>query len=281
MSNVLKALLNIKHNRIDQIISDYKGLNRINNVGDALERYIQDAFADSFKVDDQQRHVYLSKTFSYLGNSNNPPDIILSNGDAIEVKKVSSKRSSIALNSSYPKNKLYSDDSRITQACRSCENWQSKDIIYIIGVAEQNTTIKNLFFIYGNCFAANKNVYERITNTISNEVTNIPGVDFTETNEIGKVKKIDPLGITDLRIRGMWHTESLYKTFSYIDNISPTSEQFINVILLESKFKSFPIDDIKALEDSDYFAINDIKIKDPDNPAKLIDAKHIIMETLS
>ena len=281
MSNILKALLNIKHNRIDQIISDYKGLNRINNVGDALERYIQDAFADSFRADDQQRHVYLSKTFSYLGNSNNPPDIILSNGDAIEVKKVSSKRSSIALNSSYPKNKLYRDDSRITQACRSCEKWQSKDIIYIIGVAEQNTTIKSLFFIYGNCFAAHKNVYERITNTISDEVTNIPGVDFTETNEIGKVKKIDPLGITDLRIRGMWHTESLYKTFSYIDNISPTSEKFINVILLESKFKSFPIDDINALENSDDFVISDIKIKDPDNPAKLIDAKHIIMETLS
>ncbi|MBL0721141.1 MAG: NgoPII family restriction endonuclease [Sulfurovum sp.] len=42
----------------------------------------------------------------------------------------------------------------------------------------------------------------QIKDTISNGITSIPNVEFTATNELGKVKKIDPLGMTDLRIRG-------------------------------------------------------------------------------
>ena len=39
--------------------------------------------------------------------------------------------SQIALNSSYPKDKLYADSPMITQECRECENWREKDIIYV------------------------------------------------------------------------------------------------------------------------------------------------------
>lgn len=74
------------------------------------------------------------KFFSYLGNQNNPPDVILKGGDAIEIKKIQSKSSAIALNSSYPKNKLYSNDPRITKACKNSEVWKVKDMIYVIGV---------------------------------------------------------------------------------------------------------------------------------------------------
>jgi len=72
-----------------------------------------------------------SEYLSYLGNQNNPPDFIIKKGDAVEVKKIGGLVGSIALNSSYPKSKLHSDDVRILQSCRECDggNWSKKDII--------------------------------------------------------------------------------------------------------------------------------------------------------
>ena len=93
----------------------YKSKNRANNMGDALEEYIKDLFANTInETDEQNRLDKISKTFSYLGNQNNPPDSILYLGDAIEVKKIESKNASLALNSSYPKHKLYADSKLIT-----------------------------------------------------------------------------------------------------------------------------------------------------------------------
>ena len=48
-----------------------------------------------------------SEVFSYLGNTSNPPDMIIKDGDAIEVKKIEGFNT-LMLNSSYPKQKLYS-----------------------------------------------------------------------------------------------------------------------------------------------------------------------------
>ena len=152
---------------------------------------------------EQNRLTTFSQTYSYSGNKNNPPDLILKNSDAIEIKKLESHNTAIALNSSYPKSKLFSDSSMITTACRTCEpNWTVKDMLYVIGNVLKNTnSLKSLWFVYGDCFCADKEVYERIKDTISTGITTIPNVEFTETNELGKVKKVDPLGITDLRIR--------------------------------------------------------------------------------
>ena len=82
-------------------------------MGLTLENYIKDIFAEKlYEKDEAKRNLKISQTFSYGGNSNNPPDLILKNGDAIEVKKIENKNSQIALNSSYPKNKIYSSSNR-------------------------------------------------------------------------------------------------------------------------------------------------------------------------
>ena len=104
--------------------SHYIGNNRVNNVGDALECFIKDGFSNSFILEDEAiRLKNYNKYFSYLGNKNNPPDLILKNSDAIEIKKIESINSSLALNSSYPKNKLYANSPMLTKACKECENW--------------------------------------------------------------------------------------------------------------------------------------------------------------
>ncbi len=192
MSNILQAFINITQNPIVNLADYYHGRNRINSRGKALEVFVQDAFAGTIQEDDENiRLQKVEKVFSYQGNQNNPPDLILKNSDAIEVKKLQSKNSTIALNSSYPKAKLYAKSPMITNACKTCENWSVKDIIYAIGYTD-DSSLKSLWFIYGDCFCADEEIYERIKKTISSGINLIPDIEFTQTNELGKIKKVDP-----------------------------------------------------------------------------------------
>lgn len=190
------------------------------------------------------------------------------------MKKIESLRSGIALNSSYPKDKLYSDSLMITTACKNCENWKEKDLLYAIGVSNSNK-LKALWFIYGDCYSANKEVYERIKNKVSEGINELQDVEFSQTNELGRVNKVDPLGITYLRIRGMWGIENPIKVFDYIIPKKQDVDFFFNAIISKEKYLSFPAKDRKNLENlvSDNFLIKDIKIKSPNNPAELLDAK--------
>ena len=91
-------------------------------MGDALEEYIKDIFAGTYAITDEQKRLEkISETFSYLGNNSNSPDAMLRKGDAIEVKKIENSNSSLALNSSYPKHKLFADSTMISNHCRDAE----------------------------------------------------------------------------------------------------------------------------------------------------------------
>lgn len=274
-TNLLIAITNLVKNPITNLVSHYRSSNRINNMGDALEFYIKDLFCNSLEVNElEKKNEIYSKYFSYIGNQNNPPDIIIKQGDAIEVKKIESLRSGIALNSSYPKDKLYSDSPMITTACRNCEDWREKDLVYVIGVSNDNK-LKALWLVYGNCYSASKEVYERVRDKISNGVNELQDVEFSETNELGRVNKVDPLGITYLRIRGMWGIENPIKVFDYVVPTEQNPELFVNAILLKDKYLSFPEKDRKNLESliGDNFVIKDVEIKSPNNPTRLLAAK--------
>ncbi len=278
MSNILKAILNIAKNPIAELKSNYSGRNSINNIGEALETYIQDAFANTITVTDpEKRNQKISEVFSYLGNQNNPPDIMLQQGDAIEVKKIQSKGSAIALNSSYPKHKLYANDSKITDACKACEDWDVKDIIYAIGVTSDKS-LKTLWLIYGDCYAADKTIYARIGETIKQGVSDISGLEFAETKELGRVNRVDPLGITNLRIRGMWHIDNPLKVFKDIHQVNMDKTFNLVCIMRLEKYNSFEQEEKDKLQYHQHIHLKDIQIKNPNNPAQLIDAKLITME---
>ncbi len=281
MSNILQAIKNLIENPIVEVRDFYTGKNRANSVGEALENYVKDVFANTFNESENQRNERFSEVFSYLGNQNNPPDIMLRNGDAIETKKVQTLNAALALNSSYPKSKLFADSPMLTQACKNCEIWTEKDILYVVGCTDDNN-IRCLWFIYGDCFVADKEIYERIKNTISAGINSIPDVEFTETNELGKVKKVDPLGITDLRVRGMWHIDNPHRIFSYLDCYD-NSAQFQMICLMKTeKFNSFSDKDKNELLNlkNENYTIGDTKIKNPNNPAQLIDAKLITFKVI-
>lgn len=276
MTNILEAIYNIVNQKNFEIRAMYSGRNRANGMGDALENYIKDAFAGTFGVSDelQKMQTYTQK-FSWLGSQNNPPDIMIKGGDAIEVKKTQSANSSLALNSSYPKTDLRHTSPMITRECRDCEDWTVKDLIYCVGHTT-DTSLKSLWMVYGNSYAANHETYQRIKTTISNGVKTIPDVVFADTKELGRVNQVDPLGITNLRIRGMWQIENPRKVFNYLHETTDKDFELVCIIPTK-KYSSFPQDSRTKLEElkENGFSIEDKQIKDPNNPAKLMDCKLI------
>jgi len=278
-NNILRTILNIasyKNNDLKSYAS--KSLNRINAVGEQLEFYIKDAIASSFNLSADKKEGEYSKVFSWLGNQNHPPDIIIKNGDAFEIKKIESVNSSLALNSSPPKNKLLADDIKITADCKKCDNgnWKEKELFYVIGNAKGGI-INYLFFVHGTCYAAEHKVYEKVHEPIKKEIDLVLdslGLEKGETVELGKVKKVDPLGITELRIRGMWSIENPINVFKELCKLGKNKFHLF-AILKKDKYLSYPPEDIKEIESAKDIFIKDVKIKDPNNPAKLMEAKLI------
>ena len=273
MTNILQMVNNFANNPIKKLKEYYLNSTRIQQVGEALEYYIKDLFCNTINIKDkEEKELIYSKYFSYFGNKNNPPDIILKGGDAIEIKKIeNNKPLQIALNSSYPKNKLYKNDSFINQACKNCEDWDQKDMIYIIGSVYKNI-LHSLWIVYGESFCACPEIYQRIKNSLSTGINKIENVDFAKTKELGRVDKVDPLGITYLRIRGMWGIAHPRNVF----NLDPNpDDNLLNLIILKSKYNSFSKEDIKKLINNSKIKIKNIKIKNPNNPVKLEDAKYI------
>ncbi len=278
MTNILQAIQAIVNNQIPDVVSFYRSKNRINAAGDALEAYIKDIFANTVgETNENYRNEVYSNLFSYSGNANNPPDLMIKGGDAIEVKKVGVGTAKISLNSSYPSAKLFVDSPMITATCRNCENWAEKDIIYAIGCF-QDSKLKLLWLIYGDCYAASKDAYKRIRKKISQGVREIKSVEFSLTKELGRVNKVDPLGITDLRIRGMWHIENPKKVYRYLNINYQSNKSFqLYVLTKETKYLSFPVEDRERIEslNNPNLVIRDVKIKSPDNTVQLIPAKLI------
>ena len=102
----------------------------------------------------------------------------------------------------------------------------------------------------------------------------IDGIEFIHTNEIGKLKRVDPLGITNLRIRGMWNIENPKIVFDYVIDkfYNENNEMNVFLILKQDKYNSFSDEDKKLVEENPFLQIENIKIKNPDNSANLIDA---------
>ena len=167
----------------------------------------------------------------------------------------------------------------ITEACKNCEKWDIKDIIYSVGTVDSanKDRLKLLWMVYGDCYAASKEVYEKLRSKIAKGLNEMPGVDFSETNELGRVNKVDPLGITYMRIRGMWGIENPIKVFDYIAKFDGAKDFTLFVLMRAEKYNSFPKSDRDAIEKikSGAFSVADVEIKNPDNPAKFIPAKLI------
>jgi hypothetical protein len=134
--------------------------------------------------------------------------------------------------------------------------------------------------VYGDCFCADKEVYERIKETISSGITSIADVEFAQTNELGKVKKVDPLGITDLRIRGMWHIENPTKIFNYLYSYDETKSFQLICLMKKEKYDAMPLADREAVERLVNVSVGDVKIKNQNNPIQLMDGVLLVFKVV-
>jgi len=83
----------------------------------------------------------------------------------------------------------------------------------------------------------------------------------------------------------MWHIDNPLKVFSGIREVEDKYTFSLTCIMRKSKYQSFSETDKNDVTKNDVtknenLSVTDIKIKDPDNPAKLIDATLITMEVL-
>ena len=285
MANIIDAVINLVLSPEHDLREYYNYRNRANSAGESLEEYVKDLFAGTLGFPEgQARLEKIEKIFSYLGNDSNPPDALLRGGDAIEVKKVSKIFSEIQLNSSHPKSKLFSDSTMVTAACRTAEKepWIEKDLLYIVGAVTNGSKrryglLRSLFMVYGIDYAATEETYLRVKRTVQEGIGEIPGIQFAPTKELGRVNRVDPLGITLLRVRGMWIIQNPWVVFNYL--VEPLEDKEFNfcAIINREKYDSFEnryqIEDLAGTIPS--LLITDGKIKNPDNPAELKEAKII------
>jgi len=274
MANLLKALSNIAENPTTHITNFIYPSNRINSIGAAFELYVKDLFCKTLEVDNyNDKYQAHQQAFSYMGAQNQPPDFMIVGGDAVEVKKTKSFKSNIALNSSYPKAKLYRDSQYINKNCRECEDWDVKDHLYVLGVIQEKI-LKRIWFIYGDCFAANRDIYRNIYNTLSDRIESIPNFEFSNTKELARINNVDPLRITNLRVRGMWEFQNPTYIFDYIFPRIPKDHLQVIAIMRKNKYLSFPIQDRNKVEEllANNFIKSTKEIRNPNNPAQNLDS---------
>ena len=92
--------------------------------------------------------------------------------------------------------------------------------------------------------------------------------------------RADPIGITYLRIRGMWHIENPWRVFNYVYERNPQADFNFMCIINTAKWNELLNRNVLFELQKHYptLRIVDVKIHDPDNPAKLNDAKLIRYE---
>lgn len=282
--NILNLLINLSKITDLKVNTLYKGSNRINNVGDGLEEYLKEAIAGTFDLPIQEKLTVFNEVFSYQGSSARPPDLMLRGGDAIEIKKTENLFAELQLNSSHPKSKLYADSPFVNKICRDCETWSERDIIYAIGHVDKNDkSLKSLWCVYGSLYAADEDIYLAIKHEIGDTLSTNPALEFSETKELGRLNRVDPLKITNMRIRGMWLIQPPIKVFDYLFDYDSTLKFQVFLLIPEDKYLSFEAKSLHEIENLVQIGTLDkklVKVKDPNNPVHLVSAVCIALRVV-
>jgi len=282
-SNIVRAFINVcKYNerpnltKYATIKAKEKGSNSAKAMGSELESYSKDIFTDAYYIDEPSKKVeQYNKILSYLGGSKNPPDFMIKQGAAIEVKKVEST-GELQLNSSSPKKILKSTSDKITDACRNCEvEWKQKDMVYIIANQNKDSKlVESLWMIDAKCYIADEEIYSNAFKTVKDSIKGIKNFSEVESKELARIGGIDSLDITKLRVRAMWtlaHPNTVFDKFIEDDN---TDKFRVYALILKSTFNSYPEDDLCELEElikSEKIIKVNSKVKDPDDLEKELD----------
>ena len=270
MFNTLDGFINLAEARSATVSSHHESSISINRVGDSLEKYIKDGFSNILNkdLDDNKKNEIYNEIFSYTGSQNNPPDLMIRHGDAIEIKKHKTYQRHVQLNSSPPRQILSSTDPMINQEAKNCEEWDQKDVVYCLGWVVDES-IRKLWFVYGDCFLASSDGYKKVTNEIKKVLENAD-YPMAKTKELGRINNYDPLGYSSLRIRGMWAIKHPRYMFEKYTNVNSDGIYFV---ARKEKYKKFDSKTLQRLKQVDNIKSQDFEIEDPDKPERTIECK--------
>jgi hypothetical protein len=284
MTNIITAMVSIinayKNKKAFSTDKGAYGI-RINNWGAYLEDFVTAAFSGSLLINDlKKRQELKEKAFCYTGSLNFSPDLMLKNcGPAIEVKKHASDTGGLRLNSSPPRQTLRKADKRIASAARTVENWEERQIIYAIGtVPDSSNIVKSIQLVYGDCFAANHEFYDRAESKIREQLDERDAensVKKYEGNELGRMNAVDPLKASYLRVRGIWEMKNPLRIFKEegITDYSLSEGFTLLAMMKKAEFDKLSKEDTEALTQlKKYAEVKNVKIINPDNTAQRLDA---------
>lgn len=262
-TNLLVAIKNIVTNPITNLKEHYNhSSNPANSEGEALENYIKDIFCGTINVtNENQRNEIFSQHFSYLGNHNNPPDMMIRGGDAIKLKVRIDNDSRIEIYSAHPEDFLYADSPTISDFCREAEVWAQKDLLYAIGMTPRGN-LQSLWFVYGDCYFASRDFYQKLLN-------------ITDPLKLTQFNFLKENSLPFVRSRALPPEHLVEKSIG-------TDNRFLNALMSKKKYESFSIADranLEALKDSGLL-ISDCTIRSPSDSSIFIDAKFISYQYL-
>lgn len=247
----------------------------VSRAGEGLELWVKHFLAGTIGfVDDSSIQAIWDNKFSFHGGTNNPPDVMLRNSIAAEVKKTEGKGGTLQLNSSWPIRTLHCDDLHIAKKCRDAEAWAEKPFLLFVGRIDPTANnISALWIIDGRCLSDNEEVYQSLVSQARSAMLLLGSRD---TKEIGQFAKLDTRGRTLLRVRPMFsldHPATIFSTFFH----HQTTEQFaLDVLIPELAYDSFTAEDRRKLENADQgIVIKRLDIPDPTNKESNMRAVHI------
>ncbi|MBC1482785.1 MULTISPECIES: NgoPII family restriction endonuclease [Listeria] len=279
-SNVLIALNNILDRNSCRLTPIFRSNGTANAAGDSLEFFVKDMFctgasAYQHEVDKEK---YYDKYLSWKGNSSNFPDFIIKEGVGVEPKKMNGVGTgNLALNSSFPKAYIYPDTQNLPIKELITESqWEKKEVVYVIGnLNKKDDKLFRLWLAYGNTFIASESIYLDLKESVKEAVVDLPDAIFVDTKEFGRIKKVDPLGISNLRLRGMWelsHPEVVFQKYLQMHKI-PENATKINLIITENEYENLSEKpDLSRYIEENRLQIQKILIPNPNNLEEEISA---------
>jgi hypothetical protein len=279
MVSILNAIHNIVVGRRFAVYDQARSTNRMNRQGEPLEVFIRRALAGDFVSESEVQLAQRTQDFfSYASHDSSPPDLMIHGGDAIEIKKFESFANTIQLNSSYPKAHLHSDYPLLSAECRQCEDWQQKDLIYILAVVKAKK-IQELWMVDGATYAASREVYESVFERIKSAVHATEGLSINDS-ELGRVTKIDPLNRTQMRIRGMWLIEHPRVAFERLFVATKAASFRLRAVMRQEKYNQLiaqePTLETNLRQAGCSIATN--TVLDPNNRARVLEVATVQFE---
>lgn len=299
-TNVLVALNNIFKRNSTRLTPVFRSNGTANATGDSLEFFVKDMFceeASQYTYQDDKEKVY-KKYLSWTGDSSHFPDLIINDGAGVEPKKINGKSTTgtLALNSSFPKDYIYPDTQNVPAPGKSGKKeyvetgWTKKPIIYVVGNLNNKKSSTNtnglysIWFAYGNTFVADNSKYESVISSIRNAIDKDVNAPLEHSKELGRLRGIDNLKLTNLRIRGMYELQHPGKVFhEYVDDLKlPDDKSHVFVVMLkreydhlvkEMKDKWSPVEkSLQGFINKGVLNKLSVKIPDPNNPDQKLDA---------